>query len=640
MAEAVPGADGALVLEVVRGGRAGERLRVTLPCTVGRAADAGLVLPDAHLSTNHGRLEPDGDGFRYVDRGSSNGSVHVRDGAATPLQGDCLEAELWDGDELHLGDPTDPVVLRVHLAEDEPGAVVALRPIDDLDRFARRVTAEPGRVGILYKYSAALGASTDLDDVLSVAAKLVFELLPQATHLAVALKERAGRFPVVYAQRRDGGEAEIPVSRTLLKRVLDARAGLLLTNAATEMSSARSVVQGGLASTLTVPLWTGADIRGVLHVDNRDATGMFAADDLEVLTVAAAHISFAAENARLVARLRLAEQRLERENRYLKSKEQEETFQGIIGQSKGIAQVLEAVEKVRDTRVPVLIQGETGTGKELVARALHYTSKRAEHLFVAQNCSALPEGLLESELFGHTRGAFTGADRDKKGLFELADRGTIFLDEVAEMPGQLQAKLLRVLQEGEIWPLGAPRPRRVDVRVVSATHRDLEAMVKDGTFRQDLFYRLHVFPIRLPPLRERREDIATLARHFLDRYGREFGRPATGFTPEALARLKAYHWPGNVRELQNELQRVLIQRTEGDLVLVEDLSPRILGETSLVDDPRVPRGTLKEMIDAVERVVLARTLREHDGNKTRAAETLGITREGLHKKLARFGMGS
>ncbi|MCB9538722.1 MAG: sigma 54-interacting transcriptional regulator [Myxococcales bacterium] len=632
-------ADG-VVIEVTTGERAGTRCAATPPCTIGRAADATLTLPDAHLSTNHGRIERDGDTYRYVDRGSSNGSVHVRDGVATPLRGDCLDAELWDGDELHLGDPAEPVILRVHLAEDEEGAVVAMRPIAEVERFADRITAEPGRLGVLYRHGAALGASTDLDTVLSVAAELVFELLPQATHLAVALKERAGRFPVVYASRRDGAPTDIPVSRTLIKRVLEARAGVLLTNAASEMSSARSVVQAGLASTLTVPLWTGADIRGVLHVDNRDATGVFAADDLEVLTVAAGHISFAAENARLVARLRLAEQRLERENRYLKEREQEEKFPGIIGQSRGIAQVLEAVGKVRDTRVPVLIQGETGTGKELVARALHYTSQRADHLFVAQNCSALPENLLESELFGHMRGAFTGADRDKKGLFELADRGTIFLDEIAEMPVQLQAKLLRVLQEGEIWPLGAPRPKRVDVRVVSATHQDLEAMVKAGTFRQDLFYRLHVFPIRLPPLRERRDDIGVLARHFLARYGKEFGRPTNGFTPEALARLKAYHWPGNVRELQNELQRVLIQRTEGDLVLVEDLSPRILGETSLVDDPRVPRGTLKEMMDAVERVLLARALREHDNNKTRAAETLGITREGLHKKLGRFGMNT
>ncbi len=627
-----------LVIEVVRGARVGERVAFAPPCDVGRAPDAGLHLPDGHLSSLHGRIESAGGALRYVDLGSSNGSIHVRGTMETELRGECMEAELWDGDELRLGDPAEPVVLRVHIEEPETGKVVAVRPIAEVEQMAGRVTAEPGRLGVLYKYGAELGASTDLDTVLDVAARLVFELQPRATHLAVALKERGGRFQVVAARTRGGDAVEIPISRTILKRVLDESAGLLLTNAAAEMSSARSVVQAGLASTLAVPLWTGNDIRGVLQVDNRDAPGLFGADDLEVLTVAAAHVSFAAENARLVARLRMAEQRLERENRYLKEKEQAETFSGIMGDSAGIRGVLDMIEKVRDTRVPVLIQGETGTGKELVARALHYTSRRQEKLFIPQNCSALPENLLESELFGHTRGAFTGADRDKKGLFELADGGTIFLDEIGEMPVLLQAKLLRVLQEGEIWPLGAPRPKRVDVRVVSATHRDIEQMVSDGQFRQDLFYRLHVYPIRLPPLRERRDDIAVLARHFLERYGREFGRPVSGFTPEAIERLKSYNWPGNVRELQNELQRVLIQRTEGDLVLVEDLSARILGHTGIIDGPDVPRGTLKEMISAIERVLLARSLREHDGNKTRTAKTLGITREGLHKKLNRFGM--
>jgi transcriptional regulator with PAS, ATPase and Fis domain len=214
----------------------------------------------------------------------------------------------------------------------------------------------------------------------------------------------------------------------------------------------------------------------------------------------------------------------------------------------------------------------------------------------------------------------------------------MFLDEVGEMPLSLQAKLLRVLQEGEIWPVGAGRARQVDVRVVSATHRDLEKMVRTGGFRQDLFYRLHVFPLHMPSLRERRDDVPILARHFLERYARELGRSVTASRRNAWTRMAAYDWPGNVRELQNEIQRLLIFRSEGDLVQVEDLSPRILGESRLVDDGDIPRGNLKEMMDAVERVLLSRTLREHGHNKTRAAEVLGITREGLHKKLARFGM--
>ncbi len=629
-----------ITLEVLTGARAGLVIQVALPCTIGRAPDAGLVLPDAHLSQVHGRIELIDGAVSFSDRGSTNGSVHVRGAKQSPLGTLCPCVEIWSGDELSLGDPQDPVIVRVDasaLEAPEPGTVIAVRPIAEVAAFAGRITAEAGRLQTLYRYATELGRMTDLDSVLDVAQRLVFELIPKATHLAIALREPGGQYPVLLAVARGGVSIDWPISRTLVRRVVEERSSFLMADAADEISS-RSVIRAGLRSVMCVPLWTGDDVRGVMLVDNRDAPGVFGTAELELLTVAAAQLSFVAENARLVARLRLAEQRLETENRYLKQREEGQTFPGIVGRSALIEALLRAVEKVRETRVPVLIQGETGTGKELVARALHYTSGRRDKLFVAQNCSALPENLLESELFGHTKGAFTGADRDKKGLFELADGGTIFLDEVGEMPAPLQSKLLRVLQEGEIWPIGAPRPRTIDARVVSATHRDLEKMVKDGGFRQDLFYRLHVYPLRTPSLRERREDIPIIARHFLDKYAREFGRGVTGFVPEALDRIAAYDWPGNVRELQNEIQRVLISKTEGDLVLPSDLSTRILGQSALVDEGGVPRGALKDMVDAVERVLLQRALREHGQNKTRTAEALGITREGLHKKLARFGL--
>ena len=627
-----------LQLDIVSGERAGDSFPTAAPCVIGRSPNATLHLPDIHLSNEHGRIfERDGV-LLYADRGSSNGSVHVRSSEQTVLGRSCPEVELWDGDDLLLGDRASPVTLRVRLTEPDTGEVIAVRPIAEVEAFAHRITAEPGRLNVLYRYSRELGSSTDLSATLGVAGRLIFELLPQATHLAVALSEVGGRFPVVHALTRDGRQFKTPVSRTIVRRVLDQRAGLMITNAATEFASARSVVQAGLASTLCVPLWTGAEIRGVIQVDNRDAAGIFSPDDLELLTVAAAHISFAAENARLVAQLRIAEQRLERENHFLKQREQTSTFQGIIGTSKAMRALLDGVERVRDTRVPVLITGETGTGKELIARAIHYTSRRADNLFVAQNCSAVPENLLESELFGHVRGAFTGADRDKKGLFDLVDGGTMFLDEIGEMPMLLQAKLLRVVQEGEIWPVGAVRAKTIDVRIVSATHRDLDKMVAEGQFRQDLYYRLHVYPLRVPPLRERREDIGLLARHFLARYAKELGRSASGFAADTLDHLAAYDWPGNVRELQNEIQRVLIQKSEGDLILADELSQRARAVGGLVSGGLLPRGTLKETLESIERVILARALREHGNNKTQAAETLGITREGLHKKLARFGM--
>jgi len=254
------------------------------------------------------------------------------------------------------------------------------------------------------------------------------------------------------------------------------------------------------------------------------------------------------ENARLVEELRVANERLAAENAYLRGTA---TDYEIVGDSPAIRRVLDAVAKVGPSRTLVLIEGETGTGKELVARAIHAASPRRERLFVAVNCAALSAGILESELFGHRRGAFTGAVADRKGLFEVADGGTLFLDEISETTPELQAKLLRVLQDGEIRQVGDNHPRKVDVRIVAATNRRLEDEVKAGRFREDLYYRLRVFPIRLPPLRDRAEDIPAIARHLVRRHAKALGKAVEGLTPEAVALLARYPFPGNVRELAN-----------------------------------------------------------------------------------------
>ena len=247
--------------------------------------------------------------------------------------------------------------------------------------------------------------------------------------------------------------------------------------------------------------------------------------------------------------------------------------------------------------------------------------------------------MLESELFGHKRGAFTGATDEKKGLFEIADGGTLFLDELGELPLSLQAKLLRALQEGEIRPLGATQSKQVNVRIVAATNRNLEAEVMAGRFREDLYYRLKVFPIRVPPLRERRDDIAPLANFFLARYTREMGKSVPGFAQETLEILSAYDFPGNVRELENEVQRLVIQADDGSFLTPELLSPRVRQIESVLLSAGAAKGSLKEMVDQVERHILIEALRDHGNNKTAAAKTLGITREGLHKKLKQLGVG-
>jgi Nif-specific regulatory protein len=250
----------------------------------------------------------------------------------------------------------------------------------------------------------------------------------------------------------------------------------------------------------------------------------------------------------------------------------------------------------------------------------------------------MPENLLESELFGHKKGSFTGAHEDKKGLFEISDGGTLFLDEVTEMPLSLQSKLLRALQEGEIRPIGATQERRVNVRIVAATNRNLEKEVAEQRFREDLYYRLKVFPLRVPPLRERREDIPLLAQHFLARYSAELGKANGGFSQQAMELLQGYDWPGNVRELQNEVQRLVIQVDTGGFVTPDLLSPRVRQVEGMIERIRPTKGTLKEMMDQLERWLLIEALREHQNNKTKAAQALGITREGLHKKLRAFGL--
>ncbi|MCA9524472.1 MAG: sigma 54-interacting transcriptional regulator, partial [Myxococcales bacterium] len=289
---------------------------------------------------------------------------------------------------------------------------------------------------------------------------------------------------------------------------------------------------------------------------------------------------------------------------------------------------------VMATDTTVLVTGETGTGKELVAQALHNNGPRRERLFAAVNCGALTETLLESELFGHVRGAFTGAIGEKKGLFAIADRGTLFLDEIGEISPAVQVRLLRAIQEGEITPVGATRPVRVNVRLICATNRRLEEEVSSGRFRQDLYYRINVFPIELPPLRERRGDVTRLAEHFLRGAAKKFGKTIRGFTPNALDCLEAYRFPGNVRELENEIERAALFAPDGGTIDTSHLSDRVQGGIAVPSRP----GKLKETMEALEKQVIVRALEQHDGNRSRTAVTLGISRQALQVKLARYGM--
>jgi DNA-binding NtrC family response regulator len=314
---------------------------------------------------------------------------------------------------------------------------------------------------------------------------------------------------------------------------------------------------------------------------------------------------------------------------------------GPVARSRAMRAVLALAERAMRSRATVLVTGETGTGKELLARAIHEGGARRDGPFVAVNCAAFPDTLLESELFGHGRGAFTGADRDRKGLFEEAAGGTLFLDEVGETSPSLQAKLLRALQEREIRVLGTSRARRVDVRVVAATNRDLRAEVEAGRFRDDLYWRLAVFHLVVPPLRERREDVLPLARHFLCRHAAD-PRRAPELAPDAADLLTLYPWPGNVRELENEMQRALALLEPGEGLAARHLSDRLNEALRPAREAGVAPGgpeTLRVQMARLEAWLLRRALDAHGGRRAATARTLGITREGLYKKMRRFGIG-
>ena len=339
----------------------------------------------------------------------------------------------------------------------------------------------------------------------------------------------------------------------------------------------------------------------------------------------------------------LEQHRLKSENEYLRSQlEERYRFDGIVGQSQAMRQLFQMLETVAGTSSTILITGETGTGKELVARAIHHNSARRNHRFVALNCSAIPETLLEAELFGHVRGAFTGAVATRQGRLEQAHRGTLFLDEIGTMSASLQAKLLRALQEREFERLGDSQPIRVDVRVIASTNSDLEQMVEDGAFRKDLYYRLNVIPIHLPPLSDRRDDIPLLVKSFLQKLSQQLepGRTDVVFSQEAMRRLMAHDWPGNIRQLENIVERALAMTPGRRQIEVSDLPTELQtdAETTNPVDVLLPEGgvDLQQYVQEIERQLIRSSLERTDGNKRKAAELLNIKRTTLVEKAKRL----
>ncbi|HEU4504809.1 MAG TPA: sigma 54-interacting transcriptional regulator [Nitrospira sp.] len=426
----------------------------------------------------------------------------------------------------------------------------------------------------------------------------------------------------------------IPLEGTPEGRAFTSRQTVLIRNLDTAEFSADIVKRAqaaGLKSGCAVPLISHGKVLGTLSVVSMQADA-FSEDDAELLTQIGAQVAIAVENALAYKQIAQLKDKLTKEKLYLQEEIQTEyNFQEIVGESQTLRRVLKEVETVAGTSSTVLILGETGSGKELIARALHNLSDRRERTFVKLNCAAIPTGLLESELFGHEKGAFTGAIATKIGRFETADRGTLFLDEVGEIPLELQVKLLRVLQEQEFERLGSTRTIRVDVRVVAATNRDLAHMVEEQRFRSDLYYRLKVFPITLPPLRERAEDIPALVRHFAQKFALRMKKRIETIPAEAMKALQAYPWPGNVRELENFIERAVILSSGSDLMVplseLKSLSP-------------LSNGSPKTLEDA-EREHILKALREAKwtiGGSAGAAARLGMKRTTLQSKMQKLGI--
>lgn len=453
-------------------------------------------------------------------------------------------------------------------------------------------------------------------------------------------------------RRVDLTEEQLALSRSLAEQALAEGRTVVARDATRDLArSHQSVHALSLRSVLAVPLRARGETFGVAYLDDRSRRGAFGPRELAWVELIAqvAALAIADERDRLqlrravrraeLAEARLARQLSERETELVRAERElakiresafpAEHFQHIVGTSPALRHLLALVERVAASEVPVLIWGESGTGKELIARAIVERSARRGRPFLAENCAAVPEALLESTLFGHSRGAFTGAERSRAGLFELADGGTLLLDEIAEMSLAMQAKLLRVLQEGELWPVGAERPKRVDVRILGATHRDLEERVAQGLFREDLFYRLHVVSLHVPALRERREDIVLLAQHFLQKHS---GGAVRRFSPAVLERFERYSWPGNVRQLENEVRRLLV--LGGRELTWADLSPEVRGDAG----PRVEGASLKEQVDAFSRRLILQKWQELGGNRSQVAAQLGLSRFGLQKMMRRLEM--
>ena len=483
------------------------------------------------------------------------------------------------------------------------------------------------RLRLLYDVSRELTTERDVKVLLD---RTLGNLLAvySAERVLVALKNGTPKGFEVDAVRHHNVEADDAekLSRGIIRRVIETNEPVLSMDALIDdrLNRFQSVIDYHIRSVLSVPVFhLNEGVMGALYVDHRGMDSAFSEADQTFLQAFANLVGVALVNARMYEQLEERAQYLQQEV------ERRHQFDDLVGQSDAMQAIYQLIETATKSDIPVLVQGETGTGKELAARAIHYNSTRKDRRFLSQNCAAFSPELLQSELFGHKKGAFTGATEDHKGIFEVANGGTVFLDEIADAPPQLQKNLLRVLEEGKVRRVGETEDRTVDVRIIAATNRDLKKEVEKGSFREDLYYRLHGIQIDMPPLQERIEDVPLLAEHLLIRAKEDANKSVGGLTVGAIRALTSRDWSGNVRELENKIRlAVALAEEEGDIT--PDLFSEAVGQEF--------QGYLQDRVQEYEKRVIRNMLEKHEGNITHAAKELGITRVGLHKKINRLGL--
>jgi Nif-specific regulatory protein len=601
--------------------------------TIGREASNGIAISDPSVSRKHCLLSGQNGRFLVRDLDSRNGTL---------VNGAGVEEQwLQHGDEIATGDSSflflledeelAPAEGRVEFEEAQytaettivnPRDVIYLQPdrlqseLPASSRLARNLNA-------LFKIGRIVIAIRDLNELQSQLLDLIFEIVP-ASRGAILLADKGGQqFNSTFGRMRQAGQPQaVRVSRTIARQVLEQGIGVLGGDVAgsEELREIESLAASQVRSLLCVPLTVFEQVIGCIYLDSDSARNRLNEEHLQLVTAIAGISAVALDSVRRL-------QSLEQENVRLTLEMSQE--RSLVGEGARMKEVYQFLKRAAPTDSTVLIEGESGTGKELAARALHRNSPRANKPFVAINCAAIPETLLESDLFGHERGAFTGAAGLKKGRLEVADSGVVFLDEIGELAPVLQVKLLRVLQEREFERVGGSHPIKVDIRLIAASNCNLDQAVRDGTFRKDLYYRLAVLKVTMPALRERREDIPMLARHFVQKHAKHCKVKPRPISREALSCMANYDWPGNVRELENAIERALVLGSS-DMILPEDLPESLLERTPA---PEMTEAKYHAALKELKKQLIRDAVEQTQGSYAEAARLLGVHPNYLHRLI-------